>query len=140
MLTRLRARLRENGRPLRYLVAGGLNTLFGLGFYPALLWFSPWLARHYMTALVLSQVVCVLFAFTTYKIGVFRGGGSVVRQLGMFSTFYYAVFAVNLVALPLLVQGLGVRPIPAQLGFSIVTLVGSYFWHSAVTFRARTRA
>ena len=42
----------------------------------------------------------------------------------------------NLIALPLLVQGFGLHPIPAQFSFSLMTLAGSYFWHQAVTFRA----
>ena len=138
LIDRVLARLRRGERPVRYLLAGAANTAFGLAFFPALLWLSPWFARNYMAALVLSQVVCVVFAFSTYKIGVFRTRTNILREFAYFSSFYYAVFGANLIALPLLVQGLGVHPVPAQFGFGLVTLFGSYFWHRAVTFRSNT--
>jgi len=41
-------------RPFRYLVAAGLNTLFGLAIYPVLLWTVPWLRVHYMVGLLIA--------------------------------------------------------------------------------------
>ena len=67
-----RRRLTKADRPVRFLVAGGLNTLVGLSAYPVLLWINPWFHEHYLVALAIVQVLCLLFAFTTYKIGVFR--------------------------------------------------------------------
>lgn len=138
LIDRVLARLRRGERPVRYLLAGAANTAFGLSFFPALLWMWPWFARNYMVALVLSQVVCVIFSFSTYKIGVFRTRANILREFAYFSSYSYTVFAANLIALPLLVQGLGLHPIPAQFGFAMVTLIGSYFWHRAVTFRSDT--
>lgn len=124
-------------RPLRFLVAGMLNTGFGLAIYPALLWSSHYFTVHYMVALVIAQGVSLLFAFATYKIGVFRAGGDTARQLGIFSSFYLFNYAANWVALPLLVELGHIPPIIAQLGFALVLMIGSYFWHSRVTFRQR---
>ncbi len=138
LIERVRTRLRRGERPVRYLLAGAANTAFGLSFFPALLWFSPWFAHNYMVALLLSQVVCVVFAFSTYKIGVFRTRNNILREFAYFASYSYAVFGANLIALPLLVQGFGLHPIPAQFSFSLMTLAGSYFWHQAVTFRADT--
>lgn len=140
MLDRVLGRLREGERPLRYLLAGAINTAFGLSFFPVLLWLSPWFSRHYMAGLVLSQLVCTVFAFSTYKIGVFRTRANILREFVRFSSYSYTVFGANLIALPLLVQGLGLHPIPAQFGFAMVTLIGSYFWHRSVTFRTDTDA
>lgn len=138
LIDRVLARLRRGERPVRYLLAGVANTAFGLALFPALLWASPWFSRNYMVALVVSQVICVVFAFSTYKMGVFRTRTNILREFAYFSSFYYAVFGTNLIALPLLVHGLGLRPIPAQLSFGLATLIGSYFWHRAVTFRSHT--
>lgn len=124
---------------MRYLLAGAANTAFGLSFFPALLWISPWFSRHYMAALILSQVICVVFAFSTYKIGVFRTRANILREFAYFSSYSYAMFTANLIVLPLLVQGLGLHPIPAQFCFALATLFGSYFWHRTVTFRSDTR-
>ena len=59
-------------RPLRFLLAGVANTIFGLGVYPLLLWSSAALQHHYMLALGIAQSVSLCFAFATYKLGVLR--------------------------------------------------------------------
>ena len=123
-------------RPLRYLAAGGLNTAFGLAFYPLLLWSTPVLRVHYMAALLIAQAVCLCFAYTTYKLGVFRTRGNVAREFGAFSSFYLFNYAANWAALPLLVERFEVPPVIAQTGFTLVLIAGGYLWHSRVTFRS----
>jgi len=129
----------ERARPARILIAGAINTGFGLAIFPLLLWSSSWLAVHYMVALIIAQAASVLFAFTTYKVGVFKAQGDTARQFGMFSSFYLFNYAVNWAVLPLLVEFGGVPPVIAQLGFAIAVMIGSYFWHSRITFRRRER-
>jgi len=127
-------------RPLRFLVAGAANTAFGLSIYPLLLWSSDTLQRHYMLALLIAQAVSLCFAFTTYKLGVFRTRGNLLREFASFCSFYLFNYAANWAALPLLVEIAGLPPIVAQLGFTAVLIMGSWFWHNHVTFRAATRA
>jgi len=135
---RVRALAARNDRPLRFAIAGLANTVFGLAIYPTLLWSSPWLHRHYMTGLGIAQAVSLCFAFVSYKIVAFRtlGRRGVARQAGLFSTFYLINYAANWLALPLLVRGLHLDPVVAQIGFSVVLMLGSYFWHSRLTFRS----
>jgi putative flippase GtrA len=123
------------GRPLRFLVAGAANTAFGLAIYPLLLWSVPAFATHYMIALGVAQLVSLCFAFATYKLGVFRTRGNIAREFGAFSGFYLFNYAANWAALPLLVELAGIPPVIAQLGFTIVLIATSWFWHSRVTFR-----
>lgn len=123
-------------RPVRFLIAGAANTALGLSFYPALLWSVPFFQTHYMMALGISQAVCLLFAFTTHKLAVFRTRGRWLREFRDFASFYLFNYAANWAALPLLVDVGGVPPIPAQVGFTLILIVGSWFWHSRVTFRA----
>lgn len=137
LLRVLRGRLATHGRPLRFLVAGALNTAFGLAIFPLLLWSSDWLHHHYMVALLIAQALSVLFAFSAYRIGVFRKKGDVARQFGLFSSFYLFNYGINWAALPLLVELGGIPPVIAQLGFALVIMVGSYYWHSRVTFSER---
>ncbi len=132
----LRDTLTRGGkRPLRFLIAGAMNTAFGLAIYPLLLWSVPALRTHYMIALAIAQAVSLCFAFATYKLGVFRTNGNVAREFGTFSSFYLINYAANWLALPLLVEAAGLPPVIAQLGFNAILIVGSYFWHSRVTFR-----
>ena len=123
-------------RPVRFLLAGAANTAFGLAIYPLLLWSVPAFHTHYLVALALAQAISLCFAFTTYKIGVFRTRGNIAREFGTFSSFYLFNYAANWAALPLLVELGGVPPILAQLGFTALLVLGSWFWHSRVTFRS----
>jgi putative flippase GtrA len=122
-------------RPLRFLLAGGINTAVGLSFYPALLWAVPWLRVHYLAALGIAQAVCLVFAFCVHKFAVFRTRGGVLHEFAAFAGFYLFNYAANWAALPLLVEVGKVPPVIAQLAFNAVLIVGSWFWHSRVTFR-----
>lgn len=122
-------------RPARFVFAGMLNTGFGLAIYPLLLWSLPVLRTHYLGALMIAQAVSILFAYSTYKLSVFRTRANVAREFGMFSSFYVIASVINWAALPFAVEVLHIAPIPAQLGFSFILMVASYFWHSRITFR-----
>lgn len=122
-------------RPLRFLIAGAANTAMGLSFYPLLLWAVPLFQAHYLIALGIAQVVCLCFAYMTYKLAVFRTRGNVAREFGAFSGFYLFIYAVNWAALPVLVEFGGIAPWISQLGFNLIVIAGSYVWHSRVTFR-----
>jgi putative flippase GtrA len=123
-------------RPARFLLAGAANTAFGLAIYPLLLWSVPGFHTHYLIALGVAQAISLCFAFATYKIGVFRTRGNLAREFGKFSSFYLFNYAANWAALPFLVELGGIPPIVAQLGFTAVLIVGSWFWHSRITFRS----
>jgi len=75
------------------------------------------------------------FAFCTYKLGVFRTRSNLLREISAFLSFYGANYAANWIALPLLVEAASLSPVIAQLLFSVILMLGSYFWHSRVTFR-----
>jgi putative flippase GtrA len=126
-------------RPLRFVVAGASNTAFGLAIYPLLLWSVPAFATHYLVALGIAQALSLCFAFATYKLGVFRTRGNLVREFGAFSSFYLFNYAANWAALPLLVELAAIPPVIAQLAFSAVLIATSWLWHSRVTFREPRR-
>jgi putative flippase GtrA len=121
---------------MRFVLVGALNTALGLTLFPSLLWIFPYLHENYMIGLIISQIICVIFAFSMYKFTVFKTHSNIFREFLYFSSFYYSIFGINLFALPILVRGVGLSPIPAQFGFSLFTIVGSYFWHSRITFRS----
>jgi putative flippase GtrA len=126
---------RQHETKLRFLVAGGLNTVFGLAIYPFLMWqLAPW-SKHYLLILTLAQILGVTFAFTTNKFLVFRTKGHYLREFGKFSTFHVIYFCVNLVVLPILVEFVHISPVWGQYIFNAGVIVTSYFWHSHVTFK-----
>lgn len=136
-LSRLAAR---HDRPLRFIVAGGINTIFGLAIYPILLQSSDTLHRHYLIGLAIAQAASLCFAFATYKWTVFRTRANLIREFGTFSSFYLVNYAVNWIVLPILVEGARISPIVAQFSFSLILMVGSYFWHSRLTFRTTRKS
>jgi putative flippase GtrA len=118
----------------RFLIVGGLNTIFGLGFYPMTYLVLASLRSHYVLLLVLSQIPCVMVSFLTNKHLVFRTRGNYQREYIKFATYYTLIFASNLAALPVLVETAAMNPILVQTLFSVVTITTSYFWQSRITF------
>jgi putative flippase GtrA len=126
------------GKPMRFLVAGGLNTVVGTSAYPLLLWLSPWFREHYLVALAVVQAFCLCFAFTTYKFGVFRTRDTnVFNEFWKFSSYYVINYAANWIVLPLLVEVGKFDPLWAQIGFGLTVLIGSWFWHSQISFSSK---
>ncbi len=129
-------RWRRHEKLLRFLIVGGINTMFGLTLYPAMLYFSTTLHRHYMIALGIAQVVSLCFAFVMYKLTVFRTRSNIAREAGSFVSFYAVTYTINWLALPILVESLHIAPSIAQFGFGVLMTAASYLWHNRVTFGA----
>jgi putative flippase GtrA len=119
---------------VRFLLVGALNTAVGLSVFPALYLLAVPLQLHYLSILVISQILCVSFSFLTSKFLVFRTSGNYLRESGKFISFHLSLFLLNLAALPALVELAGMNPIWAQMLFTILVIVTSYFWHSNITF------
>lgn len=128
--------LGKHQQKIRFLLVGGFNTVVGLSAFPILYFLLEPFHLHYMTILVIGQILCVLSAFITNKYLVFRTRGNHLRELLKFSTFYSAYFLVNLVMMPLLVEVAGLHPALTQVLISIGIIVSSFFWHSKITFNA----
>ena len=122
------------GRPVRYVLAGALNTVVGFSAYPSLLWFSGWFREHYLVALLIVQVFCVCFAFTTYKVGVFKSRNNILRDFLRFTSYYATIFGLNWIILPFFVEVVGINPIITQTVFNVFVVIFGYFWHSNITF------
>lgn len=119
---------------IRFGAAGALNTVFGLAIFPILYFALAFLSLHYLIILTISQVMSITFAFTTNKILVFKTKGNLLHEYGKFILFHISYFAVNLIALPILVDALKISPVWAQSGFAVAVIISSYFWHSRITF------
>jgi len=129
-----RALTLANRKEVRYLLVGGWNTLFGwLVFVVLQLTVGPTIG--YMAVLVIAQVVSIINAYLGYRWLVFKVQGSWWLDFFRFSTVYWIVFGVNLVALPLMVSVLGMNVIVAQTLFLVVTVITSYIAHNRFSFR-----
>jgi putative flippase GtrA len=126
--------IRRHETKVRFLLAGALNTVVGLAAYPVLFFLLAPLKLHYMVVLGITQVTCVAFSYLTNKFLVFRTVGNYLRESGKFVLFHLSYFLVNLVALPVLVEVIGMSPVWGQTLFAVAVIITSYFWHSNVTF------
>lgn len=117
-----------------FLGVGAVNTLIGAGFFIGL---QLTLGRvvHYLVVLLVAHVLSVLCAFVLHRRVVFRVRGNVLVDLARFETVYLGALAVNLAALPALVEVAGLPVIPAQLLVVGGTALMSWFGHKHFSFR-----
>jgi putative flippase GtrA len=120
----------------RFAVIGVVNTLFAFGVFAAMnatlgVWF------HYLVALVAAHVVSILEAYVMQRLFVFRVRGRWWRELARFSSVYAVALAVNLVALPFLVEVVHLPVLPAQGIVMLATACGTFVVHRSFTFRRK---
>jgi putative flippase GtrA len=127
----------RHGEKVRFLLAGGLNTVVGLAAYPVLYFGLRAFGLGYLAILVISQVFCICFAYLTNKLFVFRTQGNYVRESLKFVAFHSIYFAANVVVLSFMVERLALPPVWAQTGFAFLVIFSSYLWHSRITFSGR---
>lgn len=119
---------------IRYLLVGGYNTAFGYILFALLLMLLKD-GVHYLIVLIISHVISVINAYLAYKFLVFKTKGRWLNEFGKFNTVYLGVLAINLVALPAMVELLGIRPIVGQAWFVIITVIASYLGHKHFSFK-----
>ena len=128
----------RRNRPIRFLLVGGWNTVFGYASFAAFYWATTRLEVHYLWAVVPAQIVNILQAFALQRWFVFQARGPVVSSLLRFSTVYWVLFLVNLPLLPLLVSVGGLHPLVAQAVLVAVNALVSYAAHDRFSFRSVT--
>jgi len=119
---------------LRYLVAGGWNTLFGYSSF-ALLYYLFAGRVHYAVIMVASTIINVTMAYVSYKVFVFRTPGNYLREYLRFYAVYAVPIGLGFVLLPLLVETTHLNMYLAQAIVTLITVVISYLGHKHVSFR-----
>lgn len=126
--------IRKNKIKIRFLFAGGFNTLFGLAAFPALYFILNPLGFHYLKILAISYAICIVEAYLVNKLLVFKTLGNYTREFMRFVVFYLGYFLVNLAVLPIFVEYCSIQPVLGQIIIVFVLFISSYFWHSRFTF------
>ena len=125
----------NNKKKLRFLIAGGLNTLVGLSVYPLLYFLLLPAGFGYIQVLLLAQIPCVTFSFITNKYFVFKTKGNLTKEYIKFFIFHMVLLLINLIFLPTLVEMFKINPVYSQTLFVILVIFTSFFWHDSITFR-----
>ena len=121
---------------VRYIVAGGWNTVFGYGCF-AVLYYLLGGRTPDSFIIVLSSIIAISGAFLVYKLFVFRTHGNWLREYLRSYLVYGGGTLINLVMFPLLKGWLGMNPYAAQAVILVVTVVSSYIAHNRFTFARR---
>jgi putative flippase GtrA len=119
---------------LRFLIVGAFNTAFGFVLFALMLHLAGDRV-HYLVVLVVAMIIAVLVAFAAYRIFVFKVRGDVLRDLGRFSLVYVGALAFNVIALPLLVEVVGLAILTAQAILVVSTVITSFLLHRSFSFR-----
>jgi len=132
MVTPVPAVLRDER--IRFLVVGAVNTLVGYGLF-VLFEISFGHLIGYLGSLYASYAVATTLAFVLHRRFTFRARGSIALDFVRFQIVYVVALAVNTVALPVLVELVGLEPVVAQACVVVVTTILSYVGHKFFSFR-----
>ena len=118
----------------RFAIVGVVNSVFGFGVFAGLQ-LTIGRSVHYLVILLISHVVSVLEAYVLQRWLVFRVSGRWWQDLARFWSVYLVALAINLVALPLLVEIAHVSVLPAQAIVMLGVAMGTFVAHRSFTFR-----
>jgi putative flippase GtrA len=122
----------------RFLAVGAFNTVLGYGLFVV---FEGLLDGDYsyLLSLYLSYAIAIVVAFWLHRRVTFRvtGREGVVRSFVRFVGVYIVTLAINTVALPVLVEWVGLNPLLAQAIVVVATTIISYLGHKFFSFRRR---
>jgi len=128
-----RARRSERERRVRYLIVGGINTVFGLSLFAALdLTIAPEVG-HYVV-LTIAQAVSIVVAHATQRRFAWLSRASYPRELARFSSVYLVAYLINLALLYLAHAQFGAPVIPAQVVITALLVAGTFMVHRVWTF------
>ena len=118
----------------RFLVVGAWNTVFGyLAFVATHLLFGQ--AWHPTLTVVVAYCVALPQSFLTQRLLVFQGAdGDWRRQFLRFLASNSAIFAANLILLPLFVAVTHTSPLFGQAVFIVGSTIASYLAHKHYSF------
>jgi putative flippase GtrA len=121
---------------LRYLLAGGWNTVFGFSVFVGLYYLLQPYSVHYIVVILASQVITITSAFFVYKFFVFKSKENPFYEYLRFFTVYLVGLVLNIAMMIGLVDFANVDPILSQAFAIILVIVFSYVSHKNFSFRA----
>lgn len=123
---------------VRFLALGGFNTVLGFSIFGVLdAWVFQDLRFGYLLSLASAYTVVIVVAFALYRRYVFVVTGNVLEDFARFVTVYAAAVTVNTALLPVLVEIVGMPPLPAQAVILTITTLMSFFGHKTFSFQRK---
>lgn len=130
-------RLWRTSTPLRFLIVGGWNFVFGY-----LAFAVPYYALHGVwwdwAIAVLGAVLGITMSFVTHRFITYRSTGCWWREYLRFYIVYGGQSLANVALIWLLVTRLGYNAYAVQLIITLALTVVSYWAHKLYSFREKT--
>lgn len=119
--------------PLRYLVVGAWNTVFGVVLFTvlSLTWGDQ---VGYAVLLSIAQVIAVVQAHATQRFLVWHSRAPYLAELGRFSLVYVGSYIANLILLALSVEVLGLPVLPSQYVITVVVICAAFLANRSWAF------
>lgn len=122
-------------KPIKYLVVGGWNTVFGyfstIGFYKL---FAAYL--HIILIATMTNILTISMSFATYKLLVFQTEGNWWKEYARSYVVYGLAAIISIMGLWVLVDVFHVDIWISQGLVMIIVVIMSYFGHDRYTFKA----
>ena len=119
-----------------FLLVGGANTAFSTALFACLvLLLGPDVPS--VVSLGIAWLVSLVLVFLVYRRLVFRVTGNGWRDFLRFSSVNVGSLLLNIGALALLADVLGLPAIPTQIGITVLVVVFNYVGHKHFSFRRR---
>ena len=123
-------------KPFRYLLVGGWNTVFG---YASGVFLYTKFSDQWPFALIgiMANGLAISMSFVTYKLFVFRTRGRWIQEYFKSYLVYGFSGILGIGLMWLLVRHFDVPIWLAQALVMVLTIAGTYFGHSKVTFKVK---
>lgn len=122
-----------------FLLVGGANTAFSTALFSVLvLMFGPQVPS--VLSLGIAWVVSLVLVFFVYRRLVFRVSGNGWRDFIRFTSVNVGSLLLNMGALALLADVLGLPPIPTQVAITVLVVVFNYVGHKHFSFRRSSQS
>lgn len=119
-----------------FLLVGGANTAFSTALFAGLvLLLGPGVPS--VASLGIAWVVSLVLVFFVYRRLVFRVSGNGWRDFMRFTSVNVGSLLLNMVALALLADVLGLPAIPTQIAITFLVVIFNYVGHKYFSFRRR---
>lgn len=134
LLTSISQFLKIEEKKLRFLIIGGVNTLFGICAFSTLYYLLQNLHLHYLIILFIAQLIAINFSYFSNKLLVFQTEGNFRNEYPKFFFYQMLVFILNLGPFAALVEITEVHPIIVQIFLTCLTVLISYIYYNRFTF------
>lgn len=118
-----------------FLLVGGANTAFSTALFAGLVLLGPKVPS--VVSLGIAWVVSLVLVFFIYRRLVFRVSGNGWRDFLRFTSVNVGSLLLNMGALALLADVLGLPAIPTQIVITVLVVIFNYVGHKHFSFRRR---